>query len=243
MNSPYDHPEWRAFVSAIRADPADDTVRLVAADWLDERGEGPRAELIRAQVKLAFALHDVPNPDVPLLRERIRQLAGVKPRPDGTVHCDLHGTVVTMSRGFEEQMRCTAERWLTMGDALLDRAPLAKVVLTTAADWCHRDGAVYLYEGPPPGTGEVKGRRCRNTTPDTDGVPAGAPGMTYVAGLFAAEWPGVSIEVPPADPLPAVAVVPVSGDSMEFARIIHEYTSQLSASLGIPAHILNPDGP
>ncbi len=43
----YDSPDWAAFVDAVRATPGDDTVRLVAADWLDEHGEGDRAELIR----------------------------------------------------------------------------------------------------------------------------------------------------------------------------------------------------
>ena len=40
--------ERAAFVSAILDNPADDTVRLVFADWLDEHGEPERAEFIRA---------------------------------------------------------------------------------------------------------------------------------------------------------------------------------------------------
>jgi uncharacterized protein (TIGR02996 family) len=35
-----------AFLKALRENPADDTTRLVYADWLDERGD-PRAEFIR----------------------------------------------------------------------------------------------------------------------------------------------------------------------------------------------------
>lgn len=35
-----------AFLAAIRANPADDTTRLVYADWLDERDD-PRAEYVR----------------------------------------------------------------------------------------------------------------------------------------------------------------------------------------------------
>ena len=53
MTSVYDLPEWAAWVAAIRACPEDDTVRLVAADWLEERGEGERAEWIRVQVELS----------------------------------------------------------------------------------------------------------------------------------------------------------------------------------------------
>jgi uncharacterized protein (TIGR02996 family) len=49
-------PDERAFLAAITAAPADDAVRLVFADWLDENGQSPRAEFIRAQVE-AETLH------------------------------------------------------------------------------------------------------------------------------------------------------------------------------------------
>ena len=39
-----------AFLVAIRAKPDCDLTRLVYADWLDEQGEGERAELIRIQI-------------------------------------------------------------------------------------------------------------------------------------------------------------------------------------------------
>jgi uncharacterized protein (TIGR02996 family) len=38
-----------AFLAAIRAEPDDDTVRLVYADWLDEHGDAARAKFIRVQ--------------------------------------------------------------------------------------------------------------------------------------------------------------------------------------------------
>lgn len=38
-----------AFLESIRANPDDDTPRLVYADWLDENGDAPRAEFIRVQ--------------------------------------------------------------------------------------------------------------------------------------------------------------------------------------------------
>jgi uncharacterized protein (TIGR02996 family) len=43
----------RALLAAIIANPDDDTVRLVYADFLEENGEGERAEFIRLQVELA----------------------------------------------------------------------------------------------------------------------------------------------------------------------------------------------
>lgn len=41
------------FLSAIIADPDDDTVRLVMADWLEESGQADRGAFIRTQVELA----------------------------------------------------------------------------------------------------------------------------------------------------------------------------------------------
>lgn len=45
--------EHEAFLDAIIADPADDTPRLMYADWLEERGNAERAEFIRVQIQLA----------------------------------------------------------------------------------------------------------------------------------------------------------------------------------------------
>ena len=42
-----------AFLRAVCATPADDTVRLVYADYLDEQGDSARAEFIRVQVEWA----------------------------------------------------------------------------------------------------------------------------------------------------------------------------------------------
>jgi uncharacterized protein (TIGR02996 family) len=44
--------EETAFVRSILADPANDSLRLVYADWLEERGD-PRAEYLRLDVALA----------------------------------------------------------------------------------------------------------------------------------------------------------------------------------------------
>ena len=50
--------QQRAFWNAIRANPYDDTPRLVYADWLQEHGDEPRAEFIRVQCALARLPHD-----------------------------------------------------------------------------------------------------------------------------------------------------------------------------------------
>lgn len=45
------HPEELALLAAIRAEPQDNTPRLVYADWLDEHDQPARAEFIRIQVE------------------------------------------------------------------------------------------------------------------------------------------------------------------------------------------------
>jgi uncharacterized protein (TIGR02996 family) len=52
--------EELAFVTAIVAAPADDTPRLVFADWLDEHDRPERAEFVRAQCELA----KMPEPEL-----------------------------------------------------------------------------------------------------------------------------------------------------------------------------------
>lgn len=44
-----------AFLEAIRAAPSDDTLKLVYADWLDER-EDPRGQILRLSVELRKVL-------------------------------------------------------------------------------------------------------------------------------------------------------------------------------------------
>src|SRR5262245_7506119 len=46
-------PDERALLAAILENPADDGVRLVYADWLDDNGQPDRAEFIRLQCQLA----------------------------------------------------------------------------------------------------------------------------------------------------------------------------------------------
>lgn len=45
--------EEQSFLAALKANPADDTTRLVYADWLDDRGDAARAEYLRAVVELS----------------------------------------------------------------------------------------------------------------------------------------------------------------------------------------------
>src|SRR5262245_13845876 len=50
----------RSFLAAILDAPDDDAPRLVYADWLDEHGDGARAEFIRLDIRLGRMLSDDP---------------------------------------------------------------------------------------------------------------------------------------------------------------------------------------
>ena len=56
------HPEADAFLDAIFDHPNDDTPRLVYADWLQEHGEEPLAEFVRARCAIALLGNHQPRP-------------------------------------------------------------------------------------------------------------------------------------------------------------------------------------
>ena len=63
--------EATGFLDQIRAHPEDDAPRLVYADWLDERGDSPRAEFIRVQIERAA----LPTWDVRQVALQLREKA------------------------------------------------------------------------------------------------------------------------------------------------------------------------
>lgn len=74
------HPDWLGLLRGVCEDPADDLPRLVAADWLDENGDGDRAEFIRLQVEQALLADQSPDcPEWQAIQDRIRPLLGDAP--------------------------------------------------------------------------------------------------------------------------------------------------------------------
>jgi uncharacterized protein (TIGR02996 family) len=127
----------QAFIRGLCANAEDETLRLVYADWLEERGD-PRGEFLRVESALNAVRRG--NRDDPRLRARLAEL-----RP-------------AVTGGF-----CHAEAWL----ALVDRSgrdPVGRkkgwlesvfdrlVEAVTPSEW----GEVFRHEsqGPPLGTQE-----------------------------------------------------------------------------------------
>lgn len=133
-DSVYDNPEWWALVAGIRANPDDDLPRLVAADWLEERGEELRAELIRLQCESAamprcsgWATLD----GCDCRRCDIIQAAFALIQAEHEMWHSDGPDDTTYARGFWESVRCPWSWWAESGDTLCRREPIQRVELTT----------------------------------------------------------------------------------------------------------------
>ena len=148
------HPDWPAFVAAIVAQPDDDTLRLVAADFLEENGNADRAAFIRVQVALAqleaSKLGKSLEADELRKKERVflgpfseyRLLWAMEECPElvsmerpGKSLASLGLPAVQNAerlrwhRGFVERVDCPAAEWLRHGVAVRQRNPVREVIL------------------------------------------------------------------------------------------------------------------
>lgn len=149
------HPDWPAFLAAIVAQPDDDTVRLVAADFLEENGEGDRAAFIRIQIALARLESSGLGQSLEAGEWRKKERAFLGPvsvyphlwaavecpelvRMPGSgrttsplAHMRVEGVErLTWRRGFVERVTCPAAEWLRHGVAVRTRNPVRDVTLT-----------------------------------------------------------------------------------------------------------------
>lgn len=147
-----------ALLAAIRQFPDNDAPRLIFADWLDEHGEGERAEFIRVQCDLALrkARYDAgerPGLAIPGIAVGRPARAGEPhyafANPDGAVRgllarwgalwgenwwiwSNMSGRFDPIPwRGFVCDIRCSAADWLARADAILAEHPVRRVRLTT----------------------------------------------------------------------------------------------------------------
>jgi uncharacterized protein (TIGR02996 family) len=120
-----------AFLGSIHDDPDDDAPRLVYADWLEEQGDGERAEFIRLQCQLERLAED--DAGVPALARRERELR--RRHGKGWV-----GRLADLVRGFEfrrgfvEVIEVEAGQLLRYADTLFRLAPVRHLRLHAEAD-------------------------------------------------------------------------------------------------------------
>lgn len=136
---------YRALLSRVLAEPANDTPRLILADWLGEHGDPAREEFIRVQCELAkleasiaMAARSVGDGPPPQwhdqqeeLRRRERELMG-----NGVcLYCSWHAPIShalyqwTFRRGFVSAITLSADDALTHLDAILAQQPVEEVTL------------------------------------------------------------------------------------------------------------------
>jgi uncharacterized protein (TIGR02996 family) len=115
---------------AILADPADDSARLVYADWLEDHGDPDRAEFIREQVRLACAgvVGKVYRGGSKRADELLR--AHETSWLSGLPTWARKGAL--FRRGFVFAVSCTARQFIEGGTALKRKTPLEAVFLDRA---------------------------------------------------------------------------------------------------------------
>jgi uncharacterized protein (TIGR02996 family) len=131
-----------AFLRAIALDPEDDTSRLVYADWLDEHGDGDRAEFIRTQIALASGSvapgkrRALEKREAKLLAEHAEEW--VEPLSefiDEEWAADVGETPYVFRRGFVEQIDAQGETLIESGSELFAAAPIRGVRLPVEEDF------------------------------------------------------------------------------------------------------------
>src|SRR5438067_9126672 len=117
------------FLDAILARYADDGPRLVYADFLDDRGDPDRADLVRVQLALARIPDE--HPRRPELAGRqadlLQQHLG-----RWTAHLAGLAAGVEFRRGIPDSVSVEAATFLERGDELFRKAPVRRVRLLDA---------------------------------------------------------------------------------------------------------------
>ncbi len=120
-----------AFLSDICANPDDNTPRLVFADWLDEHGDGARAEFIRAQIELARGVRGKRRKTLEVREADLLEAHAekwIEPLRE-LIHEDWSEKPYTFRRGFVEQIDTTGGTLVERGDELFALAPIRDVRL------------------------------------------------------------------------------------------------------------------
>lgn len=204
-----------AFLQAIRDNPADDTPRLVYADWLDEHGEAERAEFIRVQCRIADLDIELQSgedcehehcegcKERRLLCERQRELLAsigyyiVNTPQVWPISMTVPARRVAIRRGFVESWEMTWPDCRDHLDAIRAAQPVTRVRLITDV-WLvgfDRQGDELLIQ--------IDGCDVKRLPFPADMNPdfrayGRLSGLLEIAPIvFRAYWPGIEFELPP----------------------------------------------
>jgi uncharacterized protein (TIGR02996 family) len=177
--------DLEALLAAIRDNPEDDTPRLVYADEIEDRGEGARAEFIRA----AVACDRLPDDDP---RKRDAWAAVYEAQRPHKRWWSWYGPgdrvlVHRWERGFVAELATDAATWLEAGDQVWGEHPtLRRVTLTTMPD-------LDVAEDYP---GRFTGYRLVGRSAVVTSLDAVRVGSLAKAALEA-EWERIAFTLPP----------------------------------------------
>lgn len=126
-------PGFEPFLRAICANPEDDTVRLVYADWLDENGDPDRAAFIRISIEWAHT--EYPSERWQRLRGEVSSLVklhgerwlGEFPRNPGIVW-ELGSPWDPFDRGFPVSVAVMTSRFVEVAERVFALAPIEHVI-------------------------------------------------------------------------------------------------------------------
>lgn len=126
----------RTFLDAIIAEPDDDTVRLVYADWLAENGDPDRGEFIRAEIELART-----PPDSEHAERRRSFLFGrqaellKKHKKAWLAPFDPFAKESAFERGFVQALVLPARTFVERGAEWFAITPVTRVKISSGRDW------------------------------------------------------------------------------------------------------------
>jgi uncharacterized protein (TIGR02996 family) len=142
------------FLAAIIAEPEDDSLRLIFADWIEDHGEPERAEFVRVQLELARIghMHPLADDEDRRIISRAKKLRRREQELSRQHHLGIHFFAceeIHWSRGFVSRVRLTCADWVGEQCARcandFDKANHYRCIL------CHGAGRVNA-SGPPSGT-------------------------------------------------------------------------------------------
>jgi len=134
LPTPYDNPDYHAFIRHLRTEDSD-LARLVIADWLEEREEAERAEFIRVHVE-GWGCRTLVQFE--RCYDLMRKNGGTWLHRDLWPSHDPNTAGVTLwqsiyplfTRGFVENVSCPLDWWLEHGPAVCRRHPVREVRIT-----------------------------------------------------------------------------------------------------------------
>jgi uncharacterized protein (TIGR02996 family) len=121
-----------SFLADILESPDDDGPRLGFADWLEDNGDSPRAEFIRARIDWARSPPD--DPRRPALERRARELLAARGKGWLEEVPARARSDALFVRGFVMQIGATAREFLKGAPGLFRRVPVRSVTLRSATD-------------------------------------------------------------------------------------------------------------